>query len=176
MTILLLTGKPHIGKTTIIKKVVRLVNNIGGFYTQELRLSDGRRAGFEIVTLSGEKHCLATKRSEINFPNQIPFGEYKINIDAINLVGVPSLQSALEEEKVICIDEIGPMEIFSENFRNTILKILDSDAKVIGTIVQRPYEFADMVKSHFRVKLIEVTYDNRDALPKQITRILECYD
>ena len=52
--ILLLTGSPGIGKTTVVKKVVASLSDctVSGFYTEEMR-SGGARRGFELVGLSG---------------------------------------------------------------------------------------------------------------------------
>ena len=56
---LLLTGRPGVGKTTVVRRVVeRLSRPTGGFYTCELR-EGGRRTGFEIVTLDGQRATLS---------------------------------------------------------------------------------------------------------------------
>ncbi|MFX1538951.1 MAG: nucleoside-triphosphatase, partial [Promethearchaeota archaeon] len=60
----LITGKPGVGKTTLIQKLVskiRSINpncNISGFYTNEIR-QDGLRIGFDIYTLGGQQGILA---------------------------------------------------------------------------------------------------------------------
>lgn len=75
----------------------------------------------------------------------------------------------MNERKIIVVDEIGPMEIFSEVFCNMLVKILNNnDLSIVGTIVQRPYVFADTVKTHRRVEVITITPDNRDNIPSQI--------
>ncbi|HLE08920.1 MAG TPA: nucleoside-triphosphatase, partial [Thermodesulfobacteriota bacterium] len=55
---ILLTGRPRVGKSTLIRKVVERLKefgykNIGGFYTLEVR-KEGERAGFSINTLNGK--------------------------------------------------------------------------------------------------------------------------
>lgn len=54
--ILLITGAPGIGKTTLIRKVAEILSNlaIAGFYTEEIR-DEGERQGFRLVTFKGEK-------------------------------------------------------------------------------------------------------------------------
>ncbi|MBI5565331.1 MAG: AAA family ATPase, partial [Chloroflexi bacterium] len=50
---LILTGTPGIGKTTIIKAVIKqLGDQAGGFYSEEI-LGPGGRKGFKLVTLDG---------------------------------------------------------------------------------------------------------------------------
>ena len=61
-------------------------------------------------------------------------------------------------------------------FRDAILRLLEDDATVVGTIALRPQPpglsrgegFADQVKAHPRVKVLHITSDNRDDLPAQI--------
>jgi nucleoside-triphosphatase len=166
--VILLTGRPGIGKTTAIRQVVKaLGNRAGGLYTCELR-AGGRRTGFELITLDGKTALLATKDPGMSFDRPAPFGRYRVNLDAIDTVGVPALLDALDRGQVIVVDEIGPMEILSSRFRDAILRILGSDVAVVGAIVLRPQPFADRVKAHPRVTIRHITRDNRDSLPKQI--------
>jgi len=52
--IILLTGFPGCGKTTLIKRVVQRLGHLSlaGFYTQELLGTDGRRVDFEAIGLN----------------------------------------------------------------------------------------------------------------------------
>ena len=58
----LITG---VGKTTLIRKIYEALNESGistqGFYTEELRVH-GRRTGFDVVTLDGNRGPLARVR------------------------------------------------------------------------------------------------------------------
>jgi nucleoside-triphosphatase len=166
--VLLLTGRPGVGKTTALRQVVAaLGDRAGGFYTREVRAA-GRRTGFELVTLSGEAALLATVDPQVALARPRPFGRYRVDLDAVAAVGVPALLDALALGQVVVVDEIGPMEILSPRFQEAILRILEGDAPVVGTIVQRPQAFADRVKAHPRVTVRPITRDNRDELPGQI--------
>lgn len=162
--LILLTGQPGVGKSTAIKKVVSLLGDqAGGFYTQEVR-AGGKRTGFKIVTVAGHSDYLATKDPAVTFARDVPFRGYRINLEAIDTIAVPSLYRALKQGQVIVIDEIGPMEFLSERFCRVVLEILDSEAIGAGTIIQRPNAFADQVKAHHRVEVRQVTMDNRDRI------------
>jgi len=167
--IILLTGQPGIGKTTIIQRLAeRTGNRAGGFYTQEIR-EGGQRKGFEIVTFDGERTYLSLKSPRQTFGNEIVFKSYRVNLDGIERVAVQSMVKARDEGKIIFADEIGPMEITSRLFCDTIRQLLqDENVSLIGTIVRRPYRFADEVKRHPRVKIVEVTYRNRDGITDEI--------
>jgi nucleoside-triphosphatase len=164
----LLTGRPGMGKTTVIRELASLLGaQAGGFYTQEVR-SAGRRTGFELVTLAGERACLATVLPDPHFDRQVPFGRYRVNLDALDLVGVPALLAALELGQVVVVDEIGPMEIRSRRFCDAVLRLLGRDVRLVGTIVRRSVPFADQVRRHPRVEIIQLTVDNRLRLARQL--------
>jgi nucleoside-triphosphatase len=60
----LLTGPPGCGKTMVIRRLAGRLGDLrlAGFYTQEVR-EQGRRVGFEAVSLSGRRALLAHVRS-----------------------------------------------------------------------------------------------------------------
>jgi nucleoside-triphosphatase THEP1 len=61
MKALLLTGRPGVGKTTLIRRVADTLKGerLAGFYTEELR-SGGERTGFRIVTFEGSSRVMAS--------------------------------------------------------------------------------------------------------------------
>jgi nucleoside-triphosphatase len=96
------------------------------------------------------------------------FGRYRVDLATIDEVGVPALLEAVAQGQVIVVDEIGPMEILSPRFQEAILRLLDGDAPVVGTVVQRPQPFADRVKAHRRVRVRTITLQNRNEMPGQL--------
>jgi nucleoside-triphosphatase len=166
--VLLLTGRPGSGKTTALRTIAAaLGDGAGGFYTREVR-AGGQRTGFELVTLAGQSALLATTDPGATLRRPASLGRYRVDLEAIDAVGVPALLDALDAGQVVVVDEIGPMEVLSPRFREAILRILDGDAAVVGAIVLRPQPFADRVKAHPRVTVRTISAGNRDDLPAQI--------
>ena len=161
----LLTGASGVGKSTLIQRVMeRLAVPVGGFFTREVR-RNGQRAAFEIVTLDGHTATLATIDAAASIAREKRLAQYRVNLDAVDHVAVPAIQRARALGALVIVDEIGPMEIFSRAFCETVQILLDdADCAVLGTIVARPYRFADAVKKHPRVQLVTVTHANRDVL------------
>jgi len=127
---LLLAGKPGVGKTALIKQALaRTKVEGGGFYTEEIR-TGGVREGFRITTLRGQHAVLA----HINISSPHPVSKYRVDIDALDRVGVSALRQALEENDLIVIDEIGKMELLSPQFREVVMQAINSGKKVLGTI------------------------------------------
>jgi nucleoside-triphosphatase len=169
MTTLLLTGAPGCGKTTLIRSVIaQLQRPVGGFYTQEVR-QGGVRRGFEIVTLDGERGRLA----EVGLATKHRVGKYGLDLSFLEQVAIPGLYAAAYTGRLVVLDEIGPMECFSAPFRQAVLELLEGEGDLLGTIVQRPHPFADQVKRHAQVEVIEVRPDNREALTGWLCRRLE---
>ncbi|MGQ9701977.1 MAG: NTPase [bacterium] len=165
---ILLTGLPAVGKTTIIKNVVGLINKpYAGFYTEEIR-KDNERVGFRLITFDNKSCTLAQK--SLKSPYYV--GKYGVDIRCIEDIGVCAIRQGLLENKIIIIDEIGKMELFSAQFRKIVLEALDSKSSVLGTIRYRPEPFCDIIKNRNDVKIIEVTLENRQNLALDIVNIL----
>lgn len=162
--IVLLTGPPGIGKTTIIHKVLgNLRTPAAGFYTREIRF-EGRRVGFEIVTLEGNVKPMA--HVEFKMPHRI--GKYGVDIEAIDELATVSILKGIEDNALLIIDEIGPMEILSENFRVVVVKAIISPCPILATIGKQRQPFLNQVKSNNYVHLIEVDRSNRNQLPSDL--------
>ena len=152
----LLTGKPGTGKTSLIKQAVAGIRGkAGGFYTEEIR-SGGARLGFKLVTLDGETAIL----SHVNIHSPYRLSKYGVDIDNLDRVGVSALYKAAEECDLVIIDEIGKMELFSANFREVVLQIIDSGKRVLGTIMLSANPWADAIKRRPQVNLVVVTRAN----------------
>jgi len=160
----LLTGRPGTGKTSLVKQVVaRMQGKAGGFYTEEVR-SRGTREGFKLVTQNGEEVMLA--HVNINSPYRV--SKYGVDIDALQRVGVPALQKTAKQSKLVIIDEIGKMELFSAVFRETVSRMIESGANILGTIMLTPNPWADAIKRRPEVHLISVTRNNRDRVLEEL--------
>ncbi len=152
----LLTGKPGAGKTSLIKQAVAgMGGKAGGFYTEEIR-SGGVRLGFRLITLGGESAIL----SHVNIHSPYRVSKYGVDVDNLDRVGVSALHKAAEECDLVVIDEIGKMELFSANFREAVLQIIDSGKRVLGTIMLNANPWADAIKRRPQVNLITVTRVN----------------
>jgi nucleoside-triphosphatase THEP1 len=156
---ILLTGSPRCGKSTLIEKLVqRLEGSMTGFFTREIR-EGGRRVGFSITTLDGKEGELAHTR----IPGRIRVGRYGVNLVDIDQIAVPSMIPFTADDWVV-IDEIGKMECYSARFRETLIRVLDADNRLIGSIALKGTPFIEDIKRRSDVRLIRVTEQNRDRL------------
>ena len=166
----LLTGRPGCGKTTLIKRVANdLPRHAGGFYTEEIR-NGGTRTGFKIVTLDGEEVVFA--HVDLKTPEHV--GKYRLDLSALESVGVDAIRRAVRARRRVVIDEIGPMEIRSAIFRDAVNEALDSEVPLLATIFARSLAFTDAIKSRPDVTLIEVRSDNRERLVSELSDRFKC--
>ncbi|HET6369694.1 MAG TPA: NTPase [Nitrospiria bacterium] len=162
---LLITGAPGVGKTTLLKKIVgTLTVPVGGFYTEEIR-ERGGRVGFRLVTWEGERAVF----SHVDFKGPCRVGKYGVDVAVLDRIGVPAILKGMQSSKLIAIDEIGRMELFSEAFRAAVLKALDSTTPLVGVIQKRSDPFLDRIRKRPDVRLFTITPANRDTLAGEIT-------
>jgi nucleoside-triphosphatase len=160
----LLSGEPGSGKTTIIKEVLAKVGkSAGGFYTEEIR-SQGIRQGFQIVTLDGKNATL----SHIGVISRHRVGKYGVDTSSMDTVAIPAVREAIRSCDIVVIDEIGKMELFSTYFRDAVTEALESDKRVLGTIMLAPHPWADGIKRRAEVEIIRVTKANRSEVVDQV--------
>ncbi len=165
---ILLSGKPGIGKTSVIKKILPLVGpDAGGFFTEEIRVMD-RRMGFRIVTLDGTDGILAHIECNSNYK----VGKYRVDLDSFEKIAIPALEDAMKSKSIVVIDEIGTMELFSKKFRESVSKVLNSDKILLCTIKENGDAFTEEIKNRKDIALITVNYENRETLPEKVLEML----
>ena len=168
---LLLTGRPGIGKTTVIKKVTELLGErAGGFYTEEIRGPGGRK-GFRLVTLDGQEAVMA--HVNLRGQGQPRVSRYGVDVGAIDRIGVAALCRAMTENEVVIVDEVGKMELFSGQFRDVVLQAVNGHRPVIATIMSKPNPWVDALKALPQVTVWEVTVENRERMAEQIIEWLK---
>jgi len=164
---ILITGKPGAGKTTLVKRISQeLGSAAGGFYTEEIR-NKGKRVGFKVNGLDGATAVLA----HVEAKSEYRFSKYAVLKEGFERIALPALEKALSDSKVIIIDEIGPMELFSDNFKTLILEIFDGSRVVIATIKHKGTPFIEDLKKRKDVKLFTLTKENFDSILTDILRL-----
>jgi nucleoside-triphosphatase len=162
---LLLTGRPGVGKTTIIRQVAALLGaRAGGFYTQEMRGPGGRK-GFRLVTLAGGPEAVI---AHVHIRSRNRVGRYGVDVAALDAVGVAAIRKAIQSSEIIVVDEIGKMEMFSGEFRGAVLKAMSSDKTVVATVMQQNHDWILALKGMPQVTVWQVTESNRNEMPGRV--------
>ena len=165
--LLLVTGSPGIGKTTVLVRVVEALKSkgygVGGMISREVR-SGGNRVGFEILDLkSGKRGWLASVGRQ--WGAQV--GRYRVNLSDLNDVGVKAVVEADHSLDAVIVDEIGPMELLSNKFREAVAKVAEGRKLAICTIHWKMRSsLIEEVKKREDAEIFVVTYENRENLPQ----------
>jgi len=171
--IILLTGSPGVGKTTVLLKVAEALKArgicVGGMISREVR-SCGARVGFEILDLYSDRRGWLAHVNQKAGPQ---IGKYHVNLKDLESIGATAVLNAVGNCDVIVVDEIGPMELFSEKFKEAVWKSVESGKLLIGVVHWKAKDrLIEEVKNREDTKVVTVTQENRNTLPKQI--IVEC--
>lgn len=159
---ILLEGRPGVGKTTVVRRLVALLREAGvpvsGFTTEELR-EKGRRVGFAVESTSGERGVLA----HVDFPGPPRVGKYGVDVAAFERTALPAMKPP-GPDVVVVIDEVGKMELSSTAFRRALLDLFDEEIEIVATVHAHRHEFTDSLKRRPDLEVVRVTERNRDSL------------
>lgn len=163
-----MSGEPAVGKSTALSKILFELRKAGyapgGVIAREIR-SHGERQGFQIVDISSDETEILADVKGITGPR---IGKYRVNLKALSTLGVVAVKNAISKSDVIAIDEIGPMELLSPEFRSAIRSATQEvrDKPVVCVMHKR---FQDPLTNELRAsslaKELEVTFENRNEIP-----------
>jgi nucleoside-triphosphatase len=162
--IVLLTGSPGVGKTTLVRRIadglVARGVKVAGIATSEVRES-GMRTGFRITDLStGEEGWLARKDPR----GGSRIGSYRVISEDLERVGVEALRRAADDRTDLAIvDEIGPMEMTSTSFRSALVKVFQGAQPTLATVkLGSRYEEVERIRE--KCLQLELTEKNREQI------------
>ena len=166
---LLLTGSPGVGKTTVLTKTVSLLKDkgysVGGMISREVR-ENGVRVGFQIIDLSSQKRGWLAHVNQKTGPQ---VGKYRVNLEDLEIIGAQAISYAVENCDVVAVDEVGPMELFSEKFKGATRKALESTKLVITVVHGKAKDkLINDAKNMKEAETYTVTTENRDKLSEII--------
>lgn len=165
----LLTGPPGVGKSTLVSKVLFRLKSagiiVGGCTTREKRVG-GARVGFEVHDLtSGRTGELASTTTRIG-PR---VGRYRVNLTDLARVGAAGVGAAAESSELIVVDEVGPMELVSPEFRKAVQKCIASGKPMLAVVHER---LEDDLLTELRSKAestLTLSVENREAAAEELS-------
>ena len=170
MRVILLTGRPGVGKTTLVNRVYEHYSKNGfkieGLTTREVR-EGGARTGFMITDLSSGQEGWLAKKDLGTGPR---VGSYVVVSDDLEKIGVAALERSMNSAAdLVIVDEIGPMEMTSTSFRNNISRILNGMKTVVAT-VKFGSRYPEVENTWRKILHWEITKENRERIYRRIIR------
>ena len=164
--VLILTGAPGTGKTTVLSKTVDALKghgvSVGGMISREARRRDAR-VGFEVIDLASGKHGWL---SHVNQKTGPQVGKYRVNLADLEGIGVKAIAEATQKYDVVAIDEIGPMELFSTKFKQVVHQALEGSKVVLAVVHAKAHDPLILeAKRRDDAEIFTVTVAGRDSLP-----------
>lgn len=170
-----ITGMPSVGKTQTLLKIIEKIEKSGyvleGMITEPVIVKK-KRVGFYVADWqTKEKKVFA----HIDFDTKVKVGNYGVDLDVLEEIGVPAIEKAINDETVdiIIIDEVGKMEMLSEKFCEVVTDALDSDKPIIVTLHKKSRTpLLQDIRRRDDIRILEVTAVNRNLLPYKIEKIM----
>ena len=164
-----LTGDVQVGKSTVINKVLDLLNvPYKGFKTYG---AEYKKDGSSVVYISPAENL--EDKTIVAYRGGAGHTKMEVNKDAFEVKGVKILKDSLNSDcNLILMDEIGFMESHFEGFKDAIRDVLNSDKNILGVVRNKDTDFLNEVRNHVSVKVVVVNMDNRDDLPETLVDML----
>ena len=118
-----LTGKPGIGKTTLIKAIIDQYGSLcDGFYTEEIKVGRSR-VGFSLKIINSKNSVpLAMSDGSVKIGPKV--GKYTVNVKEMENILPEAFPPT--PAKIRIIDEIGKMELLSQKVTRLITDQIDN--------------------------------------------------
>jgi nucleoside-triphosphatase len=128
----------------------------------------GDRTGFRLIDVaSGRTGVLAST----TLPAGPRIGRYRVNLRDLAEIGATALRTAVGHASLVVCDEVGPMELYSPEFRRAVAEVLASPTPLLCVVHARARDpLVERVRSAAGAALIEVTAENRATLAAQLSR------
>lgn len=169
--IILLTGEPGVGKSTLIEKLVKQYAEPASWVvTAGIPRPEGGRAGFSALNSEGVTRTISHKT---DIDSDVIIGENHVDLEAVEAMFATALENALTNNDTLTIvDEIGPIQLLSPAFTNTLHRVFAEGADLVATI-----HYSDERLRKYRespgVLLIQVSKESRDELVDILLLILK---
>ncbi|EDW44305.1 cancer-related nucleoside-triphosphatase homolog [Drosophila sechellia] len=173
---IILTGRPGVGKTTLVLKICSALREKGrilqGFYTEDVQ-GEGisLRIGFDVVTLAGKRGILSRKNPEDQL-RRPKVGEYSVFVQDFESIALPvlSTQDSQPEPDLLVVDEVVKMELLSKRFESAITDLLKKKRALLVTIPEKStLALVEQLRKSAGSKIYQVTKSNRNDLAREIT-------
>ncbi len=161
-------------KSKTIKSIIDMLTkediNVGGMVTEPI-MEDNRRVGFQVMDWRTKEKAVF---AHLDLDSSVEIKGYGVNLDSLNEVGVKAIKNAAQENDVVLIDEIGKMQVESEEFCEMVSKIFEVNKPLIITFEKKSRNtLLQDLRRRDDVRMLELTEVNKDLLPYKVVELLK---
>lgn len=160
-----LTGEKHVGKSTLVRRVLDKANVPYGGILSVSELEDGIRRVY-LKDIHGEEKRLCGICVNHHIEEKHP--------EVFDSFGVEILKKARNKSLVV-IDEIGNMEGSALSYNAFIQNLLASEEIVVFGVLQNmaKTELASVLRRNEHIQFFEVNTENRESLVDTLAEIIK---
>lgn len=169
-----LSGVLGLGKTGTLKEIIDMLNeeevSVGGMITEPI-MEDNRQKGYQVMNWQTKEKAVF---AHLDFDSSIRVNGYGVDLDALNQVGVRAIEEAMKEEELVLVDEIGKIEVESEEFNEIVKIALKANKPILLTFNKKSRNpLLQDIRRRDDVRILELTDVNRDLLPYKVVDLLK---
>lgn len=100
-------------------------------------------------------------------------GKYRVDVTNVDALFGKAFPLGSDEADDLVVDEIAPMEVHSDVYKEQVQRALDADMPLVAVVHQKSTSgLIGEVKRRRYTKLFEVTTETRDELPETLTEFV----
>ncbi|AKA69598.1 nucleoside-triphosphatase [Clostridium scatologenes] len=161
-----ITGERGIGKSTLLKKIIKNVDcSIGGFIQEKEFMGESKRFKVNSLYNLEESYTIGVYDAEKR--------ELHSDMNMFNIISQDILLKSLDNRELIVLDELGFMEEKAPLFKETVFKILNSDKAVIGVLKECDGNFVQKIAKREDVQVFKIDENNRDSIEYKVLQMLQ---
>ncbi len=165
-----ITGKPRIGKTTLLFKLFEQFGpffQCTGFITREIR-QKGRRVGFEAINLISKRTAIL---SHIHSSSLYRVGKYGVEVESFAEF-LEDLSQEKNQSEWVFLDEIAPMEFKCPAFKTLLPQLLANN--FVATVHRKLAE--KYTRKISQAELYVLTENNREQIHHILVEKLDTWN
>jgi nucleoside-triphosphatase len=159
---ILVVGAPHCGKSTLFAKLSEQFKSSADLYSvySEAVLVKGRRTGFRAI---GSEFS-----DPVQFASRNQKGEYDLEGDFWTDMA-SRLDVAVKSKKVVVLDEVGPLQLRSEQFKDFCRGVLEKSTATVIASGSLDEPFVATLRRSPRCTVYHLTGRNQAQIEEQLT-------